>query len=131
MKGFFPPRIATNGLLTILSLVILFHLLILFSIIPFEIVWGGRLKNVSEMRRFEAISIVLNVLMLAIVAIYAGFLKIKLHQSILKITFWGMFVLFLFNTIANLFALNNLETIIFTPLTALLALFSLRIALTN
>ena len=131
MKDFFTPRIATNGLLTILSLVIVFHLLILFSIIPFEIVWGGRLKNVSEMRRFEGISIALNVLMLAIVAIYAGFLKIKLHQNILKIAFWGMFVLFVFNTIANLFALNNLETIIFTPLTALLALFSLRLALTN
>ena len=83
------------------------------------------------MRRFEGISITLNVLMLAIVAIYAGFLKIKLHQNILKIAFWGMFVLFVFNTIANLFALNNLETIIFTPLTALLALFSLRLALTN
>ena len=64
-------------------------------------------------------------------AIYAGFLKLKLHQSILKITFWGMFVLFLFNTIGNLLALNNLETIIFTPLTALLSLFSLRLALAN
>ena len=129
--NYISPRIATNGLLIIFSLVIFFHLLVLFGIIPFDMVWGGRLKDIDEMRRFEGVSIALNVLMLAIVAIYAGFLKLKLHQSILKITFWGMFVLFLFNTIGNLLALNNLETIIFTPLTAVLSLFSLRLALAN
>jgi hypothetical protein len=46
-KGFF-------GLLVIL---ILFHLSIIAKIIPYNITWGGRLTNDTEMYVFETISI--------------------------------------------------------------------------
>ena len=36
----------------------IFHLLILSQIIPFEIVWGGKLKTTEEMYVFESISAV-------------------------------------------------------------------------
>lgn len=50
-------RFAIDGLLLILSLVVLFHLLVIVRVIPFDIVWGGKLKNVSQMRSFEAVSV--------------------------------------------------------------------------
>lgn len=81
------------------------------------------------MLSFEAVSISLNLLMIAIVAIYANFLKWKINQVAIQIGLWVMFVLFFINTIGNLFSINELEKLIFTPVTLLLSLFSLRLAL--
>jgi hypothetical protein len=121
-------RTAAYGLLLIQSLVLVFHFLVLFGIVPFEIVWGGRLKNVEEMRVFESVSIVLNALMITAVAIYAGLLPLNVNRKMLRFAFWVMFVLFALNTVGNLMAVNEYEKIIFTPLTFLLAIFSLRLA---
>ncbi len=122
-------QIASRGLLLILSLVILFHLLVIAGVIPFQVVWGGRLKDTSQMLVFESVSILLNLLMLTVVSIQAGLVKVTLNQRILKIAFWLMGILFFLNTIGNLASLNQLERLVFTPLTFLLALFSLRLAL--
>ncbi len=129
MKKLITERFAINGLFLILTLFVLFHLLILFGIVPYERVWGGRLKNQAQMRSFETVSIIINLIMLATVAIKAGFLKVRLPQMIIKIVFWAMFVLFFFNTIGNVLSINAFEKIVFTPITLLLALFSLRTAI--
>lgn len=129
MKSFDTTRIATNGLLIILSLFIIFHLLIMLSVIPFELVWGGRLQDHSQMLSFEGISILVNLMMLAAVGVYAGILKLKVNRMIIQVTLWFMFVLFLFNTAGNALSTNELEKMLFTPLTLLLSLFSLRLAI--
>lgn len=129
IRNLIPYQIATKGMVVILSLVLVFHLLVLFGLIPFDIVWGGRLKNSSEMISFETVSIGINLILLAIVGIHSGFLKIGLSKRIIKIAVWLMFALFVLNTIGNLFSNNYWEKIIFTPLTLLLAIFSLRLVL--
>jgi hypothetical protein len=111
-----------------MSIMVVFHFLILTSVIPFEIVWGGRLKNHSQMLSFETISIATNLLLLAVVSIYAGIIKVKINQGIIAGAFWLMFGLFSSNTLGNLLSNNQLEKILFTPVTLLLALFSLRLA---
>jgi hypothetical protein len=129
MKKLLPLSIAVNGLLFILSLVILFHILVITNLIPFDIVWGGRLADKGQMLRLEAISIAVNLVMLLIVCVYAGVLKIKFNPTLLKICFWIMFALFALNTLGNITSKNSFEAFVFTPLTILLALFCLRIAL--
>lgn len=129
MTHFNTRRFATYGILTILSLVIVFHLLVIVGVIPFDIVWGGRLKDRSQMLSFEAVSVFINLIMLAVVAIYARILKVKINLLVIKIALWVMFILFLVNTIGNLFSSNETEKIVFTPLTFLLSLFSLRLAI--
>lgn len=52
--------IAQYGLLIILSIFLVFHCLILCKIIPYNILWGGRLKSDIEMYRFETVSILIN-----------------------------------------------------------------------
>jgi hypothetical protein len=126
---FFPKRIALYGFLFILSPILIFHFLILFGVIPFDIVWGGRLKNSSEMISFEIVSIVVNLLMLTVVGIHTGFIKLTINPKFISIAFWLMFILFLVNTVGNIFSTNQLEKLLFTPLTLLLAIFSLRLAL--
>jgi hypothetical protein len=131
MDNFDTKRIATYGLLIILSLFVIFHLLILLRVIPFEMVWGGRLKNASQMLSFETVSIVINLIMLAGVGVYAGILQVKINPMVIKAGFGIMFVLFLLNTIGNLSSENEWEKMVFTPLTLLLSLFSLRLALSK
>jgi hypothetical protein len=128
MKDFISQRTATYGLLLLLSLFVLFHLLILTEVIPFNLVWGGRLKNASEMVKFETVSIVMNLLMLAIVGIRAGFLKVKINYSITRLVFLAMGFLFLLNTAGNVLSHNALEKMLFTPVTFLLSIFSFRLA---
>ncbi len=48
--------LATKLFLALLFLVILFHSAILFKIIPYNIAWGGKLSNDTEMFVFEMIS---------------------------------------------------------------------------
>jgi hypothetical protein len=129
MANFDTKRIATYGILIILSLFVIFHLLILLRVIPFEMVWGGRLKNASQMVSFETVSIVINLIMLAGVGVHAGILQLKINPMVIKAGFGIMFVLFLLNTIGNLSSENEWEKMVFTPLTLLLSLFSLRLAL--
>lgn len=81
------------------------------------------------MIQFEIVSILINMVMIAVVAIYAGYLNLKINPKIIKVTLWIMVVLFLLNTIGNLFSNNEMEKIIFTPITLLLAIFCLRLAM--
>ncbi|CCH52733.1 hypothetical protein BN8_01755 [Fibrisoma limi BUZ 3] len=129
MKTLISERLATNGLLAVLSLVIIFHLLVLLRIIPYSIVWGGRLTSDTQMVRFELTSIVINALMLTVVAIRAGLLRIRVPALLINITLWLMAGLFTLNTVGNMASLNTVEQLVFTPLTLILAIFSLRLAL--
>ena len=129
MKRLITEKFATNALLIIFILVMLFHVLVLVGIIPFDIVWGGRLKSKEDMIPFEITSIALNSIMLGIVMMQAGLLKLNVKPIVLKIAFWCMFVLFAINTIGNIFSNNELERLIFTPLTLLLSVFCLRLAI--
>jgi hypothetical protein len=131
MNKIISERLSSIALLTLLSLFLLFHFLIMFGIIPFEIVWGGRLNSRSQMLRSETVSVIINLLMLAIVAIKANILEITLPKILIKIILWLMFVLFILNTLGNLFSLNQFEQLVFTPVTFLLALFSLRLAISR
>lgn len=131
MKKIISERFAAITLLSLLSLFLLFHFMIMLGVIPFEIVWGGRLTNRSQMLRSETVSVILNLLMIGVVAIKTNILKIDLPQLFLKIILWLMFLLFLLNTLGNLFSLNKFEQFVFTPVTLVLSLLSLRLALSK
>lgn len=124
-------RLAQNTMLVVFSLVLLFHFLVLSGIIPFDMVWGGRLKNREQMIRFEIISLLINGVMMAVVLANAGVIQLALPHWLLQLAFWAMAVLFLLNTVGNLLSTSPLEKAIFTPITLLLFLCSLRLALSR
>ncbi|KAA9339310.1 hypothetical protein F0P96_01405 [Hymenobacter busanensis] len=129
MKHLLSAGVAAHGMLLILSLIVLFHLLIITGVIPFAVVWGGRLHSHSQMLRFETVSIGLNLLMLAVVARAVGRLRLRVNARFMQVALWLMALLFLANTAGNLLAKTELERLVFTPLTLLLALFSCRLAM--
>lgn len=128
-KNFIPARVAANSLLLIFSLVTVFHLLIIVRIIPFDIVWGGGLKDADQMIVFESISLLLNVIMISVVGSYVGLLKIRMNQRNITVAFWLMTILFFINTVGNGLSGNQTENFFFTPLTLVICVFCFRLAI--
>lgn len=122
-------KVAKIGLISIFSLTLIFHLLVLTGIIPYSIVWGGRITNQSQMVVFEAVSIVINAFFLLVILLKSGFFKVQLPEKITNGILWVMVIVFLLNTVGNLLSVNSLEKKIFTPITLLLAVFSLILVL--
>ena len=131
MKAFLSERFALHGLLVIFLAIFIFHLLVVVGVVPFAMVWGGRLHNHSQMLAFEAVSLTINLLMLVIVVVQAGYVRIRIPRRVMTVVFSLMSLLFLVNTAGNLASNNELEKLLFTPLTLLLALLSLRVAVSS
>lgn len=109
-------------LLVLFTLIVIFHFLVIFGIVPFQNVWGGRLKTHEEMLKFETASVVINLIFILVIMVKSGFWKLKTSPKIITIILWTMTFLFALNTIGNLFAVNNLEKYIATPITFLLSI---------
>ena len=122
-----PYKFAVNFLLTILCSVMVFHFLVLIQIIPYQIVWAGRLNSIAEMQRFETISILINCFIILIITIKGNYLNFKFSSKIINSLVWLFVILFSFNTIGNLMAKSNFEKLVFTPLTFILAILCFRI----
>jgi hypothetical protein len=122
---------AQYGLLLILSIFLVLHFLILLKFIPYNVVWGGRLKSDSEMYRFEMVSIVINLFFLFIILVQSSILTIGFPKKIITILLWFMTALFAFNTFGNIKSKSKIEQIYFTPITIVLTIFSIILALTN
>ena len=73
---------------------LVFHLLVISQIIPFDIVWGGRLDSVDDMLVFESISIVINLIVLAVVVIKGGYLKPLIPMKLVNAILWIMVAVF-------------------------------------
>lgn len=92
-----------------LSIVIVFHLSLIFKIIPYNITWGGRLKNDTEMYTFETISILINLFMITIFLIKGKYLKLRINEKIINFILWVFLLIFSLNTIGNLVAKTSFE----------------------
>jgi hypothetical protein len=124
-------NIAQIGLLILLSMFLVLHFIILLKLIPYNLVWGGRLKSDKEMYRFEIFSILINSLFVIVILVQGSFLTIDIPKKIITYALWLMAGLFLLNTLGNVTSKNKLEQRLFTPITIMLAIFSLILALSN
>ena len=124
-----PFKAAALAILTFLTLILFFHIFVLLGVIPYSIVWGGRLESVTQMRVFEIVSIVLNSVIIATVSMKSGYLQPVVSVKTLNFILWLLVVLFTLNTIGNLFSTSTLETIVFTPLTLIGAVLCYRLAI--
>jgi hypothetical protein len=95
--------------LGLLILIILFHLSIITKIVPYDITWGGRLQNDSEMYVFETISILLNVFLSWVLLMKGNWVTYKFPNQVVNIILWVFFAIFILNTIGNIFAKTFFE----------------------
>lgn len=113
---------ALKFMIGLLVVVVLFHFSILFQIIPYTIVWAGKLNTVNEMYAFEAASIAINLFLILILALKGHYIKHQIPEKWLNGILWFFVVVFALNTIGNLFAKTVFEKVVFTPLTLISAI---------
>jgi hypothetical protein len=131
MKKRYSEKIQISIFLFLLIVIIVFHSFVLLGIIPFDIVWGGKLKNQSEMISLERISLFITILMLMVGLLRAKIITIGNHPIKISVMLYTMSILFGLNSIGNLLADTNFEKFVFTPLTLLLSLLSWQLARTK
>lgn len=93
----------------IVGTLLLFHFGIVFKIIPYEIVWGGRLQSDQEMYVFESISIALNLLLALLLLAKVNLIAVSLPEKVINFGLWAFVGLFALNTIGNLLAETTFE----------------------
>lgn len=114
-------QLAIKIMLGFLSAILIFHFCILLKIIPYDIAWGGRLTNDSEMYVFETVSVLINLLLCYILLIKGDYVKGLISLKVVDIILWVFVVIFGLNTIGNVFAETLLEKF-FSILTLLFAI---------
>ena len=111
-----------NFIIALLCVVLLFHFLILTQLIPYNVVWGGKLTSTQQIIGFETISIIVNFVILLIVCFKGQHIRNSISEKVINAILWVFFIIFSLNTFGNLFAESLIERIVFTPLTLLLAI---------
>lgn len=106
-------------MIAILSISLIFHLLVLLQIVPYSIVWAGKLNSVEEMRRFETVSIGINLFMLMVMLLKASYMRHNIPAKVVNGIIWIFVIVFALNTVGNLFSKTSLELYAGTTLTFL------------
>ena len=116
------PKLAIKLILWLIGAIILLHSAILAKIIPYKVVWGGRLENDTEMYVFEIISILINLFLAVLLLIKGKHLSCFISMKVVDIILWVFLFLFGINTLGNILAETLFEkslsllTLIFTYL---------------
>ena len=130
MKRLISVKLAGNILLAALGLLFIFHILVLLGVLPPDIVWGGQIQGVqSNLMLLEGIALAVTLLFVLIVAAKTGYLQAGRLQPVVNIGVWLIFIFLLLNTLGNLASGVSFESLFAAPLTIILALCALRLAI--
>ena len=127
MINFISKQQSIKIMLVLLSIFMVFHVLVIIQIIPYTIVWAGKLKSYKDMYEFEGSSIFINLMLILILLARGQYIQLPVSQQFISIVLWIFLLLFALNTIGNLFAKTNFEKFVFTPLTFISSLLLFRI----
>ena len=117
----FNSNLAIKIFIGLLIAVVLFHICIVVKIIPYNITWGGRLHNDSEMYVFESFSILVNIFLAAVLLMKGKLIRFTFTEKAVNTILWIFCFLFTLNTLGNLFAETSFEKM-FSILTGISAL---------
>lgn len=130
MKKLISARLAGNILLAALGLLFIFHNLVLLGILPADIVWGGQIQGIREnLIILESVALVVTVLFMLVVAAKVGYIQAGKWRGVVNLGVWLIFIFLLLNTLGNLASGVSFENLFAAPLTIILALCALRLAI--
>jgi len=113
-----------------LILLSIFHVLVLVGVIPSDFIWGGQIDgNIKNLYTLEIISLAVTIMFIFITIIKNRSLISEKNVKLINIFVWVIFAYMLLNTLGNLASGVSTEKLIFTPISLLIAFFSLRLAL--
>lgn len=130
MKKLISAQLAGIILLAAFGLLFFFHILVLFGIFPADIVWGGQIRGVqANLVTLETIALIVTALFMIIIAAKLGYIQAGKLSGAVNIGVWLIFAFLLLNTLGNLASGVTFESLFAAPLTIILALCALRLAL--
>jgi hypothetical protein len=130
MKKLISTKLAGNLLLSVLSLLAVFHILVLLRVLPANIVWGGAIQNSStSLFPLEMISLLVTLLFAVVIAAKAGYIKAFRFQTAVNIGVWLVFAILLLSMVGNFASGVAFENLIFAPIAVVLALCAYRLAI--
>ena len=122
-------RPAAIVLLVILGALAVFHVVMLAGALPVGIAWGGQASSSREtLMVLETVGLVVTVLFAAVVGAKVGFIGGTRFRGAARIGMWVMSGYFVLNVVGNLASTSGLERMIFTPVSVVVALLALRLA---
>ncbi|MFP4470694.1 MAG: hypothetical protein ACLFPE_08425 [Bacteroidales bacterium] len=129
--GFSTGLWAGRILLVIMALFAILHVLVLTGMFPSDMVWGGLAEgSPNQLMLLETIALFFTLVFLLIVGIRTGFfLRRYRHTALVRIGIWIVFAYFILNAIGNFLGETDIEKYVFGPLTILMAVLSLLVAL--
>jgi len=127
MKKLISAKLAGNILLASLGLLLIFHVLVLLKVIPANMIWGGQV-TASNFLTLELVAILVTLFFVLIIAAKTDYIKTGKWTVAVNIGMWLVFGFLVLNTLGNLASGISTESLIFAPITIVLALCALRLA---
>jgi hypothetical protein len=123
-------KLAGNLLLCALGLLAVFHVLVLLSVIPADIVWGGAIRNsTTSLIPLEMMSLLVTLLFAVVIAAKVRYIKATRFQVAINIGVWVVFAILLLSMAANFASGVAVENLIFAPVAVVLAFCAYRLAI--
>jgi len=130
MKKLISAKLAGTILLFSLGLLFIFHILVLLKVIPANIVWGGQIKGVpANLVPLEIVALLVTAFFILVVTAKLGYLQAGKLSGAVTVGLWLIFAYLLLNTLGNLASGISFEKLVFSPITIILALCALRLAI--
>ena len=130
MKKLITAGLAGNILLAAMGLLLVLHVLLLFKVVPADIVWGGQINSSStNLTALEIIAVSVTLLFLLIIAVKTGYIKSGKFSGVINTGIWIVFAYLILNTLGNLASGVSFENLVFAPITIILAFCALRLAI--
>jgi hypothetical protein len=130
MKKLISAKFAGSVLLIALGALFIFHILVLLKVLPADIVWGGQIRNAqANPILLESIALLATLLFMLIIAARAGYVRAGNLSWAVNIGVWMTFAFLVLNALGNLASPVPFEKLVAAPITIILALCALRLAI--
>lgn len=123
------PILTAQILLVGLSLLVLFHILILSRILPSKWIWADKKRSRTALLLSEVLALLINFVALAIVTLYLEYWSVGYRENVARIGFWLLLGYFTANVINSLRSSNPVKRYGYGLFCLVMALLSLRMAL--
>lgn len=118
-------------LLILLGCLILFHGLVIAGWVSADTVWGGRIETRQDLIHMELASISMLLLFALIILVKINLIDMDWIKPLAQLGLWLMAIFFLINTVTNLLAISAVERYLFAPISLILGLLTIRLALSK
>ncbi|MCD4696786.1 MAG: hypothetical protein K8S16_11160 [Bacteroidales bacterium] len=128
MKKLISAKLAGTILLFLMFFLAIFHFLILFKVIPADMVWGGQIQDSStNVLLMEIIALIVTIAFMLIIAVKIS--KFDKYRRLINVGTWVIFIFLILNTFGNFASEHLIEKIVFAPTTIFMAFLCLRLAI--